>query len=133
MYRDWGSLEKEIKRRTVVATKETIYKGKEVLDKHLREFYDTDEPKRYERTWYLMRSGDFVDAVETANGAMGYLRMDSTTPYLTGTYSTMKVFQEAEIHGSRIIGNPHFWENTTKEIEESIMPRCFSEQGFRRI
>lgn len=131
IYKDWGSLERDIKQRTSMAVKDTIIRGKESLDRYLREFYNTEEPERYDRTYYLMRSGDY-NYVETANGGMGFLQMDSSTPYLTGTYSTMKVFQEAEIHGSRIIGNPHFWENTMKEIDETIMPSCFSAHGFTK-
>lgn len=131
VFKDWGSLEKNIKQRTALATKDTIIQGKESLDNYLREFYNTRDPDRYERTYNLMRSGDYI-YVDTSSGGMGFLQMDPSTSYLTGTYSTMKVFQEAELHGSGIIGNPHFWENTMKEIDETIMPSCFSAYGFTK-
>lgn len=131
VFKDWGSLENEINKRTSLAVKDTIIGGKGVLDNYLRYFYETPDPKQYERTYYLMRSGDYM-YTDTKNGGYGFIRMDSSTPYLTGTYSTLKVFQEAEIHGSRIIGNPSFWENTMQEIGNNIMPNAFIKHGFKK-
>lgn len=129
VYKNWENLESEIKKRTALATQDTIIGGKEVLDNYLRYFYETRDPDRYERTYYLMRSGDYM-YTDTGNGGYGFLRMDSSTPYQTGTYSTIKVFQEAEVHGSGIIGNPFFWENTMQEIENNVMPNAFRKHGF---
>lgn len=128
-FKDWNSLESEIKKRTALATQDTIIGGKEVLDNYLRYFYETRDPDRYERTYYLMCSGDYT--YETSEGGgKGTIYMDDSVPYQTGTYSTIKVFQEAEVHGSRIIGNPFFWENTMQEIENNVMPNAFRKHGF---
>lgn len=128
-FKDWNSLESEIKKRTALATQDTIIGGKEVLDNYLRHFYETRDPDRYERTYYLMRSGDYT--YETSeSGGKGTIYMDDSVQYQTGTYSTIKVFQEAEVHGSRIIGNPFFWENTMQEIENNVMPSAFRKHGF---
>lgn len=85
----------------------------------------------YERTGHLRNSWDY-DYTEMGNTAVVQILLDSSEPYYTGTYTTQKVFDEAEVHGSRIIGNPYFWRDTMDKIENEILPMSMLGHGFVR-
>lgn len=125
VYRDWGSLEKDIISKVQSCAKEaqdaSLYRLSEYLDR----FYNTPEPKQYIRTGHLGSSASADFFTTTHNGGYGNIYMDESIDYETGTYDTPTVFMESEIHGSKIKGNPWFWRDTMDDIENIIIPSVF--------
>lgn len=131
VYHDWDSLEKGITDKLKSAILDIGTKANQELQANLERFYDTSDPFMYERTGHLRNSWDY-DYTEMGNTAVVQILLDSSEPYYTGTYTTQKVFDEAEVHGSRIIGNPYFWRDTMDKIENEILPMSMLGHGFVR-
>lgn len=133
VYSNWDSLEKDIINKVQLATLDAQRQSVDRLHEYMKNrFYATEEPKKYKRTGHLGDSGMIGNYVQTSNGAIGAFYIDDSDFYTTGTYSTPKVFQEAETHGSGIIGNPHFWWDTMMDIEYEIIPNSFGKY-FKKI
>lgn len=127
IYKDWGSLERDIVDKVRLATQEAQTASLERLSKYLDRFYDTPEPKVYKRTGLLGSSASAPHFQPTANGGIGAIEMNDDVNYTTGTYSTDWVFQNAEIGHppSNMLGNPYFWWDTMMDIEYEIIPNVF--------
>lgn len=127
IYKDWKSLSREIIRRTREATRDCNDWALNRLEENLSRFYETEEPKVYQRTHHLEHSGKEKFYKEHPLGANGAIYIDQTPFYTTGTYETPWVFENAEIGypPSHMLGNPLFWEDTMTDIENDFMPRSF--------
>lgn len=133
IYKSWDSLEKDIINKVQLATLDAQKQSVDRLHEYMAvRFYATEEPKVYRRTHHLAESGMMGDYIQNSNGATGAIYIDDSDFYTTGTYPTPVVFQEAEVHGSRIIGNPHFWWDTMMDIEYEIIPNAFGKY-FKKI
>lgn len=126
VYRNWKSLEGDILSKVRYCTLDAQQQSLLKLNEYLEFFYTVPEGKWYRpRTDHLKNSGTLGQFTITTNGAMGEIYMDTSVPYTTGTYTTQKVYEEAEKHGSGILGVPHFWENTMTEIHDTVIPNAF--------
>ena len=139
IYTNWASLEKAVVNKVQLATKEAQTLSLQRLSQYLDRFYDTEEPKRYERTGLLGSSASAPHFQPTATGGIGIIEMNDDVNYTTGTYDTMMVFENAETHylppsapWAQIKGNPYFWSDTMTDIEHEIIPNVFSKY-FRMI
>ena len=133
VYTNWASLEKDIINKVQLATLDAQKQSVDRLHEYMAvRFYATEEPKVYRRTYHLAESGMMGDYIQNSNGATGVVYIDDSDFYTTGTYPTPVVFQEAEVHGSRIIGNPYFWLDTMRDIEYEIIPNAFGKY-FKKI
>ena len=126
VYRDWDSLEHDIVNKVRLATIEARNRSLERLDEYMRvRFYQTPKPNQYIRTGHLGESAEIGEYIEDKFGATGTFYINDNDYYTTGTYPTPIVFQEAEVQGSGIIGNPYFWHDTMNDMENEIIPNAF--------
>jgi len=126
VYKNWSSLERDVVKKVQLATLDAQKQAVDRLQEYMGvRFYATEEPKRYKRTHHLGESGTMGDYIQTSNGATGSFYIDDSDFYTTGTYPTPVVFAEAEVQGSGIIGNPHFWLDTMTDVEYEIIPNAF--------
>ena len=93
--------------------------------KNLLYFYDTEPPHIYRRTGQLGNSPRTTGLTGGNGNYSADIYLDQGYEYSTGTYSTPKVFDEAEAGGSGIIGNSGFWQKTESDIAEAEF-RIFS-------
>lgn len=132
-HKNWNSLERDIVNKVQLSTLDAQRQAVDRLHEYMGvRFYATEKPKRYKRTGHLGESGMMGDYIQTKDGATGALYIDDSDFYTTGTYPTPIVFQEAEVHGSGIIGNPYFWWDTMMDIESEIIPNAFGKY-FKKI
>lgn len=130
VYKNWESLESAIKDKVKLAILDAGTKANQELRSNIDRFYSYQNPKpQYVRTDNLRNSQDY-EYTENVDTAIVQIMMDTTTPYETGTYTTQKVFDEAEVHGSKIAGIPYFWRDTMDKIEYDILPSSMGSQGF---
>jgi len=126
VYKDWNSLERDVVKKVQLATLDAQKQSVDRLQEYMGvRFYATEKPNRYKRTGHLGESGKMGDYIQNIDGATGSIYIDDSDFYTTGTYPTPVVFQEAEVHGSGIIGNPYFWRDTMTDIEYEIIPNAF--------
>lgn len=126
VYKDWNSLERDIVKKVQLATLDAQKQSVDRLQEYMGvRFYATEKPNIYKRTGHLGESGKMGDYIQNIDGATGSIYIDDNDFYTTGTYPTPVVFQEAEVHGSGIIGNPYFWRDTMTDIEYEIIPNAF--------
>lgn len=97
--------------------------GFQKTDKHLHDFYMQGDPKVYENTGKLAESAR-TTGVSGSNGEYDYSIYLERPNYNTGTPG-FPVLEEAQDNGSGILGKPHTWEDSVKDIEEAIR-RIFS-------
>lgn len=74
------------------------------------------EPKVYKRTGMLKNSPRTTGVIREGNVVWAKIYLDQQYNYNTGTYSTPKVFSEAESGGSGIVLTPGFWKRTEEKI-----------------
>lgn len=76
-------------------------------------FYVGTKPKKYKRT-YQLRNALKTTGVrqDSPDECHADIYEDMAYDYTTGTFSTPKVFSEAERNGFGILGNPNFWRDT---------------------
>lgn len=65
--------------------------------------YSSGEPKVYERTGQMKNSVRTTGVMSSGNEVVAKIYLDQQYNYNTGTYSTPKVFSEAESGGSGIV------------------------------
>lgn len=133
IYKDWKSLENAILDNVREATKDCNDWTFNRLEENLSRFYESPEPTMYERTHRLEHSGKQASFTNTSDGALGVIIIDQRPFYTTGTYETPWVFENAEIgyRPSHMLGNPFFWEDTMRDLEENFMPTAFG-RFFRK-
>lgn len=96
--------------------------------KNNRHFYDQGRPKQYKRTGQLGNAIKTTGVTPTGKGFEAEIYEDMSYSYTTGTYSTPKIFAEAEHNGSGILGAPDYWrltENSAQQILDEAMAREF--------
>ena len=127
IYKDWKSLENAILDNVREATKDCNDWTFNRLEENLSRFYESPQPTMYERTHHLEHSGKQASFTNTSNGALGMIIIDQRPFYTTGTYETPWVFENAEIgyRPSNMLGNPFFWEDTMRDLEQNFMPTAF--------
>lgn len=127
IYKDWKSLENAILDNVREATKDCNDWTFNRLEENLSRFYESPEPTMYERTHHLEHSGKQASFANTSNGAFGTIIIDQRPFYTTGTYETPWVFENAETgyRPSNMLGNPFFWEDTMRDLEQNFMPTAF--------
>lgn len=74
------------------------------------------EPKVYKRTGQLKNSPRTTGVIVSGNTVIAKIYLDQQYNYDTGTYSTPKVFSEAEAGGSGIVVTPGFWKRTESKV-----------------
>lgn len=82
-------------------------------------FYSQGNPIFYQRTGAY---GDSVSSTGVSGGGGNYNYSIYLNPpsYSTGTYDGLTVLQEAQYHGSGILGRAGTWFESEKDIEEAI-------------
>lgn len=137
-YKSWGALENAILEKIRIATKDCQEWAFNRLEENLERFYDTPEPEQYERTDHLKHSGKQGVFLDTSEGAYGIISIDERPFYITGTYETPWVFENAELgyKPSNMLGNPLFWGDTMRDLENDFIPnsfgRFFKKSGSKR-
>lgn len=104
-----------IKPRVIAAEKEGFKATKEDVES----FYIVPQGKYYVRTGALGESPEHTGVVG-GNGNYEYLIWLEPPEYKTGTYSGQKVLEEAQYHGSGILGRAGTWFEAEYDIEEAI-------------
>lgn len=127
IYKDWKSLENAILDNVREATKDCNDWTFNRLEENLSRFYESPQPTMYERTHHLEHSGKQASFTNTSDGAVGVIIIDQRPFYTTGTYETPWVFENAETgyRPSNMLGNPFFWEDTMRDLEQNFMPTAF--------
>lgn len=132
IHKNWDSLEKDIISKVQSATNEAQILSYLRLKEYLEWFYSVPEGVRYRRTGHLGKSAELGSFSADSDGASAIINIDISPFYTTGTYSTPKVFEEAEVHGSGILGVPNFWGNTMMDMENEIIPNAFGKYFMRK-
>lgn len=139
VYKDWGSLERAVVDKVRVATEEAQIASLHRLSEYLDRFYESPEPKRYDRTGQLGSSASAPNFQPIANGGVGMIEINDDINYATGTYDTMMVIENAETGyvpptapWATMKGNPYFWWDTMMDIENEIIPNTFGKY-FKQI
>lgn len=104
-----------IKPRVVAAEREGFQMTKEDIES----FYIVPEGKVYKRTGAYGESPEST-GVSGSNGNYDYNIHLNPPDYTTGTYSGQKVREEAQYHGSGILGRAGTWFEAQQDIEEAI-------------
>lgn len=134
VYKDWDSLERDIKERVKFAILDAGVKANQELQTNLDRFYSVENPDPlYKRTFHLRNSWNY-DSMEVQDGAVVQLQLETDEPYETGTYTTQMVFENADsgYPPSNIAGVPYFWTDTMDKIENEILPMSMLAFGFVR-
>ena len=108
-----SALRKEISQAMSDAESELFLTGL----KNNSDFYSQGKPEKYERTGQLGNALKTTGVQESGNHWEAEIYEDMSYEYRTGTYSTPKVFAEAEVGGSGILGKPGFWKATEDQAE----------------
>lgn len=132
IHKNWDSLEKDVIDKVRYVVQDAQLQSYIRLDDYMKRFYTVPQGKEYKRTGHLGNSANLGYFTPITNGASATISVDTSPFYTTGTYSTPKVFEEAEIHGSGILGVPHFWMDTMTDIENEIIPMTFG-RYFRKV
>ena len=104
-----------IKPRVVAAEQEGFQMTKEDIES----FYSQGNPTTYIRTGAYGESPEST-GVSGGNGNYDYNIHLNPPDYTTGTYSGQKVLEEAQYHGSGILGRAGTWFEAQQDIEEAI-------------
>ena len=86
---------------------------------NLESFYSQGSPKKYVRTGALGESPEHT-GVAGGNGNYEYRIYLEPPEYTTGTYSGQKVLEEAQYHGSGILGRAGTWYESEYDIKEAV-------------
>ena len=103
-----------IKPRAVAAEREGFQMTKEDIES----FYMQGDPKRYERTGAYGESPEST-GVSGGNGNYDYNIHLNRPAYSTGTPG-FPVLEEAQYHGSGILGRAGTWFEAQQDIEEAL-------------
>ena len=84
------------------------------------EFYTEGDPKVYQRTGALGDTPKTTAITNAGNTSEFEVYLDESHNYTTGTFTMGQVLDAAENHKAGILGKPHFWEASEKEIEKVL-------------
>lgn len=109
-------IDKEIIRPRVLASER---EGFQMTKEDIESFYMQGNPKIYKRTGAYGESPR-TTGVSGNNGNYDYHIYLDPPEYTTGTYSGQKVMEEAQWHGSGILGRAGTWFEAEHDIEEAL-------------
>lgn len=124
-----GKIRDEILKNFQSAMDESEAKSYLSATKNLSDFYSQGTPKVYQRTGMLGLSGRTTGVQGGGEHLNFEIYADMGYNYDTGSFYTPKVFNEAEVGGSGILGQSGFWEKTIEETEEAIQQAFGSKFG----
>ena len=104
-----------IKPRVMASEKE----GFQMTKKDIESFYTQGSPQVYQRTGALGESPEST-GVSGGNGDYHYNIHLNPPSYSTGTYDGQTVLEEAQYHGSGILGRAGTWFEAQQDIEEAV-------------
>lgn len=104
----WRQIQNEMRDAVSEAESKTL----ETAISELNVSYAGGEPKVYERTDQMRNSPKSTGVTGGGDSVSATVYLDEGYEYTTGTYSTHKVFWEAETGGSGIVMTPGFWQRT---------------------
>lgn len=110
------AIDKQIIKPRVVAAEQ---EGFQMTKEDIESFYIVPEGKVYKRTGAYGESPEST-GVSGGNGNYDYNIHLNPPDYTTGTYSGQKVLEEAQYHGSGILGRAGTWFEAQQDIEEAI-------------
>lgn len=90
------------------------------LTDNLARFYTRGKPSMYVRTGQLGMAGRAKNASKNGNEVVAETYIDDTYKYTTGEHSTPEIISDAENHKAGILGEPHFWSDTEKNIQNHL-------------
>ena len=93
--------------------------GFQMTKEDIESFYSQGNPIRYIRTGAYGESPEST-GVSGGNGNYDYNIYLDPPEYTTGTYSGQKVMEEAQWHGSGILGRAGTWFEAEHDIEEAL-------------
>ena len=93
--------------------------GFSATQEDIQSFYTQGDPKTYERTGAYGESPE-SSGVTGSNGNYHFNIHLNPPDYTTGTYSGQKVMEEAQYHGSGILGRAGTWFESGKDIEDAL-------------
>ena len=93
--------------------------GLQMTKEDIKSFYDVPPGTSYERTYKYKNSPD-GSPPSGGDGNYNYEIRLNVSDYSTGTYSGQKVFEEAQWHGSGILGRAGTWFEAEEDIKEAI-------------
>lgn len=120
VFKNMNALKKALKAKMYEALEETTENSLADAQMNTKAFYAGSTPKFYKRT-YKYGNSPTIDGIEDMGDVLfSSVYLDNGYKYNTGTYSAKKVFEEAEIRGSGIIGVPGTWAETKKDVQQNI-------------
>lgn len=90
-------------------------------------YANKNENKQYQNTYQMLNSPRTTNVMKVGNTVSATIYLDQSYNYNTGTYSTPKVFDEAEKGGSGIKLKSGFWDKTLNNIPRN-MQKSFSKR-----
>lgn len=112
----FNTIDKQIIRPRVMASER---EGFQMTKEDIESFYIQGNPSSYVRTGALGESPEST-GVSGGNGNYHYNIHLNPPTYTTGTYSGQKVLEEAQYHGSGILGRAGTWFEAQQDIEEAL-------------
>lgn len=118
------------------AVTQTVKLGHQKLKKEIASSYASAQPTYYykgtgKRTGMMKDYAPLLVGTGTSGHTVhGSFRMNSNYAYDSGTYSALKVFQEAETGGSGIVMASGWWQRTMDETKK-IFERRMKMVGFK--
>lgn len=120
VFKNMASLVKAIQDEMREAMEETTDNSIADAQINTKIFYSGGSPDSYKRTGQYGNSPNSHGIKESGNILYSDVYLDDNYEYHTGTYSARKVFEEAEIGGSGIVGTPGTWARTEEDIQKNI-------------
>lgn len=126
-----AQLEKLLLQEMNKAVTQTVKLGHQKLKQEIASSYASAQPVLYKRTGMMKGFAPLLVGTGISGHTVhGSFRMNSNYAYETGTYSALKVFQEAETGGSGIVMASGWWQRTMDETEK-IFERRMRMVGFK--
>ena len=127
VFKNMASLVNALQAEMREAMEETTDNSLADAQLNTKAFYAGGIPVQYERTGQYGSSPNTHGVTGSGNTLFSDVYLDDEYKYNTGTYSARKVFEEAEIGGSGIVGTPGTWERTEEDIQRNI-DDCFEKR-----
>lgn len=112
----FDAIDKQIIKPRVEASES---EGFQMTKEDIQSFYLQGNPVMYQRTGAYGNSPEST-GVSGGNGEYHYNIHLNPPTYTTGTYDGQKVMEEAQHHGSGILGRAGTWFEAQQDIEEAL-------------
>ena len=123
------SIMKEVQAKMESAAEEVTEAVYQKAKGELENFYNTPDPKQYERTGKLGGAARRTPVMSGGNMLMSRVYLTKGLSYDTGTFSGADVLYCSEYNYAGIIGNGGFWNTTVGELDNignAIVGKYFS-------